>query len=36
MLDKILEWFSEEELLIADGFDGIFYDFKQLIFGFLA
>ena len=22
MLDKILEWFSEEELLIADGYDG--------------
>jgi hypothetical protein len=22
MLDKILEWFPEEELLIADGFDG--------------
>lgn len=21
MLDKILEWFDEEELLIADGFD---------------
>jgi hypothetical protein len=22
MLDKILEWFPEDELLIADGFDG--------------
>ena len=22
MIDKILEWFPEDELLIADGFDG--------------